>query len=286
MMIINSYNLSRTILAIGTLLTLMFNSNYTLFGNIIFSDLNLNENNTLKINLFYLLQDNLILCKILCIGVLLSVIIGVYPRITGLFHAYVTWSFFIATDVLDGGDHIASNLTLLLLPLCFMDSSKNHWKEYGIKNKFSSFFYKIIIIQVFFIYLHAFIGKIAVEEWANGTALYYWVTHNHFGINDLFVGIANKLLSNNIVILVITWGVLSVQFLLAANILLRQDDNRRFYFLLFGIIFHFMILLVHGLFSFFFVMSSCLILYLIPFGKIYNIEFLKKELLNFKFVIK
>lgn len=280
-MIVNSYNLSRSILALGTSLTLIANSNYTLFGNVILEENYIESYWAARLNLFYIFSDNLIVGKIIALFGLAAVISGFYPRITGLIHAYISWSLMFATDVLDGGDHITSNISLLLLPLCLLDNSKNHWKEYRIafkKIEISKLFYVLIIIQVFFIYLHAFIGKLNVEEWANGTALFYWSTHNHFGIHDFFRPMVVKLLANSIICQTLTWGVIALQFFFAASILLRQNDKRRWYVLLIGIFFHLNIIIVHGLFSFFFAMSGALILYLIPYEKSFEYKTIRERL--------
>ena len=166
---LNSYNISRTLLALSTALTLIFNSNYTLFGNEILAEAILKASSIYKYNLFYLLRENLFLAKLISLLILISVISGFFPRLTGILHAYVTYSFFTCTDVLDGGDHIASNLVILLVPLTLLDSSKNHWQgmnffKIGNSNP-AIIFYKLIILQVFFIYLHAWVGKIFVQEW-------------------------------------------------------------------------------------------------------------------------
>ena len=271
-MIINSYNLSRTFLAFGTLITLLFNSNYTLFG----LDVTHLNNTLFDYNLFFLLKDNLFLAKTLSILVLSLVISGYYPRITGVLHWYVTFSFFLSSTVIDGGDHIATNLTLLLIPLTFLDTRSNHWSKINIKSEtkkilFKSF-YLLIAIQVCVIYLHSFIGKLGVEEWKNGTAVYYWFTHNHFGVNEYVLPLTTKILSNKFIVTFMTWGTLLLEFILAASIILNQNDKKRYKLLLIGIIFHFSIIVVHGLVSFFFVMTSALILYLLPFQKHYTLK--------------
>jgi len=53
-------------------------------------------------------------------------------------------------------------------------------------------------------YLFAcFVGKLFVEEWINGTAVYYWFTHSYFGVNPLFINPVRLVLSNDIIVLFI-----------------------------------------------------------------------------------
>jgi antimicrobial peptide system SdpB family protein len=275
-MYLSSYNLGRSGLATGTLLTLLFNSNYTLFGNEI---KHFNNNFIYDFNFYYLLSNNLIIAKILSVIILIIVILGYFPRFTGVLHWYITFSFFLSCDVIDGGDHIASNLTLLILPITLMDNRKNHWQIENEKNKFQlairNLFILLISIQVCAIYLHAFVGKLFVDEWVNGTAIYYWFTHNHFGVSPSLLPITKLILSNNLVVTLITWGTLLLEFFLSACILLNKKDKNRYLFFLLGIFFHLSIVFIHGLISFYFTMASALILYLIPSNLAVNFKTFK-----------
>lgn len=60
----NTFGIARTLLAIGTLLTLLLNSNMVLFSE---SVLNQKTNFSQSYGIFYLLKDNLILAKIISI---------------------------------------------------------------------------------------------------------------------------------------------------------------------------------------------------------------------------
>lgn len=282
MIVLSPYSLSRSLICIGTLITLVFNDVSTLFGN------KINNNSDffhIKYNFFSLFGENLVFGKVLAIIILLIVIIGYYPRFTGLLHFYITYSFFLACDVVDGGDHIASNLTLLLCPLCLLDGRKNQWSRESSfligNNTFDSIikrtFVLLICIQVCSIYLHAFVGKLFVEEWINGTAVYYWFTHSYFGVNPFFLDPVRQVLSNDIIVLSITWGTLIFEFLLAACLILPKNDHKRILFLILGICFHLAIVFIHGLVSFYFVMAAALVLYLIPFDLQVSLNEINKE---------
>lgn len=270
-MIINSYNISRSLLAFSTLITLVTNSDSVLFGNELLKD---NLNGFTPYNLFYLFGDQYVWLSIsLAVLILLITIIGVFPRITGILHWYVAYSFFLSCDLIDGGDHIAANLALFFIPLTLLDSSKNHWKpnmETWNKNKdIRSVLILLLKLQVCVIYFHAFAGKLFVDEWANGTAVYYWFTHPYFGVHPSLLDTAIYLLSNEYIVSAITWGTLLLEFILASAILLSDFDwNKRRNILTLSLIFHLSIIFVHGLVSFFFVMASALVIYLVPQTKI------------------
>ena len=271
---INSYNVCRTSLAVGLLLTLLFNSNYILFGK---NPPDIDSFHFYKANLFFIMPP--MIAKIIAVIGLISVISGFYPRLTGILQWYITYSFLTYCDIFDGGDQLSSNLTFFLIPLTIFDNSKNHWKDGGIKYQNNYFiqilqkiFFNLILVQVCIVYLHAFVGKLAIEEWTNGTAVYYWLTNTYFGINPAFTETARYILSNEFVTTFITWGTLFLEFTLSAFIFVSRNDKRRYFLFFVAVFFHFSIFLFHGLASFFFAAFAALTIYLIPENKIFNIN--------------
>jgi len=256
--------LARAILALGTLITLISNDISVLFPKNIAYPIGIN-----KYSIFNLLDDHLFLAKIFSISILIVVILGIYPRFTAFFHWYVSWSFLTVSDVIDGGDHVTAVISLLLIPILLFDSRQNHWNQNFRKvNDFgstiSSSFFFLIRIQVCVIYLHSMVGKLSVYEWVNGTATYYWLTHEYFGIHFFLRPFFEWFLGNPFFVSLITWGELVIEFLIAAAIVTCRENRLRYFFLVIGILFHFSIFIFHGLSSFFFAMLASLILYLVP----------------------
>ena len=185
----NVYGLSRSIIAFGLLITLVFTNHDYLFPKehnvAIKPHLFFHE----QISIFFLLQENLNVAVILSIIILLLVIIGYYPQITGFLHWWVAYSYVVSSVLIEGGDQIASIITLFLIPICLTDKRKNHWtKNTNSHHKsrpklFIWSIYIVIMLQISVIYFHAGIDKIKVEEWLNGTATYYWFTHSIFGVS-------------------------------------------------------------------------------------------------------
>lgn len=270
----NMYAYARTLLALGSLSTLIFNNLsefFPLLGNQFASE---NFQNPLNytwiddMSIFNLFSGQLYLARIISISILVLVAIGWRPRLTGVLHWWVSMSIFISIHVPDGGDQLTAVITLLLIPVCLTDAKKWHWTfaKNENTNRYLNLtlysFFIIIKLQICLLYLQAAIDKFSVKEWKDGSVLYYWFTHYIFGLNDSFKPIIIPFLQNPHIITLLTWSVLALELLLFASFFATQKfRNRIFYF---AIIFHFMIFIIHGLFSFFVAMIGALVLYLFP----------------------
>lgn len=271
----NTYGIARSFIAVSLFLTLFFSDIFRLITPLDSLNEIHNLNNISRISIFYLLRDNLILAKIICLIILILVIIGWRPRFTGVFHWWIAFSFSTSSVILEGGDQVAEILTLLLIPVTLADHRKFHWQNNVKFNSVRSLMndtivlfiisiFFIISLQVAFIYFHASVGKYASEEWANGTAIYYWFDNPVFGLSDFWRKIMFPLLKNPYIVTGITWGTLLVEILLFMGIAIRKSETKRKYLLLLGVGFHFFIGLFFGLWTFFITMTGALILYLGP----------------------
>ncbi|MEO6176366.1 MAG: hypothetical protein ABIP27_14540 [Flavobacterium circumlabens] len=127
----------------------------------------------------------------------------------------------------------------------------------------------MISLQVFTIYFFASVGKFKVEEWKNGTALYYWFTQPLFGGTSFFKPFIDLLLSSPVAATLLNWSVLVIELLIALSIFIL-DARKKKVIISLGILFHFFIGLFMGIVSFSFVMCSAL---LILISKNVNYEF-------------
>lgn len=267
----NTYGVARTVLAIGSLITLCFNDIEMLarpLGELMDRGVDMA---VMEVSVFRLFENNFPLAKGICIVILLIVASGWRPRITGILHWWVSFSIATSMAIIDGGDQVTQALTLLLLPICLADGRKWHWSYVDGKNSsplqkhfaivaLTAFF--LIRLQVAFIYFHAAIGKMAVEEWMNGTALYYWVNVPLFELPAFLSAIIMPLLQISWVVTLGTWGVMVYELLLFLGLVINK--KWRFSLMVSGIIFHFLIIILFGLTSFFFAMTGALILFLGP----------------------
>lgn len=274
----NVYGLSRSLFALGTLLTLLFNSNYTLFTINQYKKSNLDVYFS-DYNLFYLFDyEGLYLSKIIGILILLLVILGYYPRITGVLHWWVSFSFLNSATLIEGGDQITANVVLFLIPITLLDTRKNHWRISEKSNPYANFIayiiFYIITIQIAVLYLQSAIEKpYKVEEWADGTAIYYWLNNNLFGLTDYSKIIINPILNIPTLLFIINWSVIIFELTLFGAFFMEGKKKQKL--LKYGILFHFAIIILFGLVTFFIAMCGALILYLYPKNKKLTFKYLK-----------
>ena len=276
--ITNVYGVSRSLFALGTFITLIFNSNESLFA---INQYKMKENLSLinEINLFHLFDyEGLYISKIISLVILLLVIFGIYPRYTGILHWWVSVSFFNAGTIVEGGDQITANVLFFLIPITLMDNRKNHWINSintNIYKNFTSYWiFQLINLQIAVLYLQAAVEKpFKVPEWVDGTAIYYWLNHNLFGLSSYLEPIINPLFDIPILLFCINWGVIVFELILFGAFFMEKKRKRQL--LLFGILFHLSIAIAFGLVSFFIAMSACLIIYLCPKENQFNFKEIK-----------
>lgn len=257
--------LVRSLVATGTAVTLAATPINTLFyrsknfpNGIICSDGMVNT-----ISLFCRLDSSyLVLGKLAVIAVLLVAISGYSPRIMGILHWYVTFSFVSTSPVPDGGDHLALVIATLILPVSLVDSRRWAWGDDPPSSSswwiVASFTQLAGLIQTLFVYFHSSIAKFGVEEWADGTALWYWSRQNVFGFPGYLREITDKIFSLGWVVGSFTYGVLVLEFYLGLSVFMRWQWKAVAFVL--GILFHLIIALTLGLISFAFSAWGLLVL--------------------------
>src|SRR5688500_5023921 len=123
------YGLARTLLALGTAGTLIFNEPGLLFrpgsGVLEYPICQ----SMWDFGLFCQFSPFLGLARWVAVAVLLVTASGWRPRWTAVPHWYVAFSFQTSAITLDGGDQVAAVLTLLLLPLALTDKRRWHWQR-------------------------------------------------------------------------------------------------------------------------------------------------------------
>ncbi|UFH55075.1 sporulation-delaying protein SdpB family protein [Spirosoma sp. KNUC1025] len=275
----NVYGAVRSLLAFGTFCTLLFNDTGILFRPIAGMTECPNCVGMAQYSLFCVL-GNLELARWLSMGILALVVIGIYPRFTALLHVYVGFSLMSTVILVDGGDQVTLVLSFLLLPLALTDPRKWHWSAAPGVEKTTYWFqvrkmvaltsYTLLRLQVALIYFEACVGKFKVTEWADGTAIYYWFSNPVFGLSPEVHSLLLPILANRWCIVLLTWSVLIFEGSLFLGLTL--DAKYRKYLLWMGIAFHFMIILIHGLPTFFMAMTSALLIYLRPFDQPFSLK--------------
>jgi len=249
-----SYSLLRSLLAFSLLITMIFND----FRVIYIED-------KVKIFNFFELDTNGF--KIISIIILIAIISGILPRLTGILHFLVTYLFFVTCPFIDGGDQLSSNLTLFFLPLTFFDNNLNHWnnKKKSFTGNYSKPFFifssLIICIQISVVYLHSSIDKLKVSEWQDGTAIWYWFTHESFGASYFILSLLKCILSNSYLIYILNWSVIIIEFLVAMMLFVPKDRMLPKVLFYLALTLHIGVILIHGIFTFSLVMIGCLLFY-------------------------
>jgi antimicrobial peptide system SdpB family protein len=277
----------RALLAFGALLTILFN-NLTEMTDF---DLLIPDENTFRTVIFLKQFSifelfNVLFAKIISVLILIFVFTGYLPQISSFLQAWVHLSICNSFLTVDGGDQIASNLSILLIPICLFDNRFNQWysqKEILTRyrkavNVFFNVYYFLIILQVAVIYLHSAVGKLYNDEWKDGTCIYFWFTHNVFGAPIWMQKIYNIITLSSFAP-IFTWSVIIFELALFACILVTDKKIMKI-FLITGLLFHFGIAITQGLITFFFSMAGALILYLDSENIIY--QFLKIKIQNYE----
>ena len=277
----NVYGVARSLLGASTLATLVFSSTASVFrGTPAHPTYPLCSNGT-QYGLFCLAgSDHLEIARWIAVAVLIVVVVGWRPRLTGVLHWYVTASFATSALMVDGGDQVAQNLSLLLIPITLTDSRRSHWDTsiastataVGRRTLFdtaAALFarscYLIIRFQVAGIYFEAATAKMRVEEWRDGTAVYYWFTDPAFGLWEPIKSGVMPLLATGWVVAALTWGAIALEMALFLGLVASHQYRQRV--LVAGVAFHAAIGLIHGIPSFAIAMFAALILYLRPFDE-------------------
>lgn len=209
--------------------------------------------------------------RLVGIAVLALVASGWRPRATGVLHWWIASSLFQTATATDGGEQVAASITMLLVPLTVLDPRRSHWGPPpslgGMRDSCLRVVRSTVLLachlQIAVIYFHAGVGKMAVEDWTNGTALYYWFQHGHVAMHPvLWEPLGRWIFSDPISLPLVTWSVILLECGLAF-LLFAGPRVRRAAFVP-AVAFHIGILLLHGITSFSITMIGVLCLYLLP----------------------
>ncbi|GIJ24190.1 hypothetical protein Vlu01_48140 [Micromonospora lutea] len=207
-----------------------------------------------------------------CVAVLLLVASGWQPRWTAIPHWWISFSVASSISVPDGGDHVTQVLVLLLVPVCLTDPRRWHWSPTpapdiaaaATRVAVAVCLLVAIRIQVAGIYFQSSVAKLSHAEWADGTALYYWLNHRTFGAPGWLQPVTDWMTDVPLLLAGLTWSPLVIEFALAIAVLLPARVRLRL--LPAGIVLHLGIAVTMGLWSFALAMFAAVVLLTIPFG--------------------
>ncbi|MGB0035104.1 MAG: sporulation-delaying protein SdpB family protein [Candidatus Acidiferrales bacterium] len=270
----NVYGVARSLLALSTAGSLFFNRATTLFIPAT-GPLHLPPcQGAGKLSLFCLVNSNhLDFIRILAGLALLVVATGWRPRYTGLIHSWISLSVALSSVTLDGGDQLTSDLVLLLLPVALTDNRKWHWEHGSISETDSKGVFRTLVaasaliairFQMAGVYFHAAVAKFRIEEWRDGTAMYYWLTNPTIGAHGWVAHAVSLATRNDVLIPLMTWGAIAIEVVLFMSLVMPKWAWRFVFGI--GVAFHALIAVLFGLTSFSIAMLGGLVLYLRPTG--------------------
>lgn len=280
------YGLCRSLLALGTIATLVSTPTNALFHPVVGRPSVPSCEGVSQLGLFcqFVGDDGFLTSYIglagaqwIAVILLIVVLIGWRPRYTGVIHWWIAFSLQANASMLDGGDSVTAVLILLLIPITLTDSRRWHWsvpsetsatsegsaslrvsKEIQQMIAWSAFW--AIRVQIAGIYFHSATDKFTVREWVSGTALYYWFTDPYFGVPGWLFPLIEPIVESSTLLPLLTWSVMLFELLLFAGLL--ASASHRKWLLATGVTFHAGISLFMGLISFMFAMWAALVLFL------------------------
>ncbi len=262
--------LARFLLALGMLLTLLFND-MSLIADHSYAHLpqyvarhTMHSSMPLK-QLDIFMQLPPAAAKALAMAILLWVMTGLVPQVSAVLHFIVCFSFRNYFVITNGGDEVTYIMSLLLLPLCLSDPRLNQWKalrpSYRSSNITGAIALLAIQLQAAYIYFSAGFGKLFTDVWRQGTAVYYYTSHYRLGARGMLHTI-NEWVTTTPLVYVLTWGILLFEMLLPLALLMAPRYRTRMFVA--ALFFHLLIVVNFGLITFFFAMAGMLVLFLQP----------------------
>lgn len=201
------------------------------------------------------------------VAVLILVCCGLAPRALGLMHVWVSFSIAHGIGLPDGGEHVAQVVTLLVAVILLADSRMMAWRSpRGPGTPFLTGLalaaWWILRLQMSGIYLHSAVAKFGVENWLNGSAMYYIVRDPSFGASGGVATLMHGATNISLGVAVMTWGSIAVEIAIA--VLLLLGARARLAGLGLAVILHALIILTIGLWSFGLVMIGAVVIAAAP----------------------
>lgn len=274
----NVYGVARSLIALASALTLACTPTSALFFPVLGIDRAARCAGLGRVTAFCVdPQASHEIVRALMVVALLVVASGWRPRWTAPLHAFIAFSLVNNLSIIDGGDQVALDLSLLLLPIALTDRRRWHWDApcpetasftNDARRLVARFAWTLVRVQVAAIYFHAAIAKFGVEDWVDGTAVYYFSTHPMYGASSAVLSIIRPVLESSVGVTALTWGTLMLEYLLSAALFMPKKYWQPL--LVLGLGLHAGIIVLHGLLSFAIVMFGALVLFLRPMDRVFE----------------
>ncbi|MFV0534717.1 MAG: sporulation-delaying protein SdpB family protein [Cumulibacter sp.] len=187
------------------------------------------------------------------VTILLVVASGFMPRLSAWLHWYVVASIALVIDLPEGGDQVLVAATLWIAVVCLADNRLTGWTA---PRKLTRYPLQVIAwaalivlrLQMAYVYLNSSMAKLAVDQWGDGTAIYYVMRMEFFGATGPLGELARWVTAIPVFAATITWGTMLLEFAIAVCLLGTRRMQQ--IALLGAVALHVVIILLIGLFSF------------------------------------
>jgi antimicrobial peptide system SdpB family protein len=262
------FQVARTVLALGTFLTLAFNPAAILFhSGSLMNPYTVNCPDVGAVGLFCIVSgDSLDAARLWLAIACLPAILGIVPAVSSWLHAYAAFSLSNNAIGIEGGDQLTVNLAILLAVASMSDSRWFGYVEDRSPGTLVRFIVPnvllcVCVIQIAYVYVEAALVKLGHPIWAEGSALWYWVQNSGFGVSRDSERLLLDLLAVPLVSAAASWGTIILEMVIASLLIFgRRNQGLRRSALVIGICFHAAIALLMGLVTFFVAMTGALIL--------------------------
>ncbi|MEV0647515.1 hypothetical protein AB0I28_19840 [Phytomonospora sp. NPDC050363] len=201
--------------------------------------------------------------RYIAMAVLLLVASGYRPRWTAIPHLYVTASIAASIPVINGGEHVAQIVVMLLVPVCLGDSRRWQWDRPValLPGRWRGAAYAahlVLRLQATVLYLTAGLSKLATPEWREGTALDIIARNPRNGFPEPVLQFLEQGTWWQAVATVVSWSTIWIE--VAIGVLVWFGPRARRVVLVIGGLLHCSILFLMGLASFELTMLLLLVL--------------------------
>jgi len=253
------FGLARSGIAVGQLILLLWTPAAYLFVPVLGRDESLNCDAVItRLGMYCVLGDQIGLQAVqwILVAALILVAVGIFPRVTGVLHYYVTVSISASISLPDGGEAVAQVATFFLMLIAFGDRRWNHWISSKLSRNEPRFTQALawaaswgLRCQMAYIYASSAILKIGVDPWSDGTAVYYVAHGEFFGTANPLEPLVTSALDLPLLALSAAWGTIIAESSIAVLLLIPHRRAAKVALTLSATL-HLVIIAVIGLWTF------------------------------------
>lgn len=264
-----SLALGRSLLALGTVLTLSFSPAATFFhSSAPDTSAAVQCMGIARMGLFCLVPEALLdPTRFVLIALCVPALIGFIPALAAPLYFYAAFSLSNNSLGIEGGDQLSTNFAAVLVAICLFDRRIWAWRPRSsgrrqLAHVVPNILMIALLVQMAFLYFEAAMVKASHPLWSEGSALWFWTQQSGFGVREEVQPLLLTVLSVAWISQSVTWGVVVLEGSMAVGIVFARSRNLRFSFIVLGVIFHSVIALLMGLVTFGIAMTACLVIVL------------------------